>query len=107
VEGPTGVLRQEKISETEIALVVAGSLFGEAGIEFETAMESFVETSYPTVTLDLSMALGITSSAIGKLMSVHKRLLARNRKLRIRGCSDVLFSVFKKIKLDTIIQITR
>ena len=99
-------MKREKISETETALIVAGSLFGEAGIEFENAMESLVETSFSTVTLDLSMALGITSSAIGKLLSVHKRLQARNRKLRIRGCSDVLLNVFKKIKLDTLIQIT-
>jgi anti-anti-sigma regulatory factor len=101
------MLRQEQASETETALIVAGSLFGEAGIDFEKAMESLVGTSYATVTLDLSMALGITSSAIGKLLSVHKRLQASNKTLRISGCSDVIFNIFQKIKLDTLIQITK
>ena len=53
------------------------------------------------------MALGITSSAIGKLLSVYRRLQGKNKKLKIGGCSDVLLSVFRKIKLDTLIQITK
>jgi anti-anti-sigma regulatory factor len=101
------MLSQENVSETETVLIVAGSLFGAAGIEFEKAMESLVESSFPTVTIDLSMALGITSSAIGKLLSVYRRLQAKNQRLRINGCSDVLLNTFQKIKLDTLIQITK
>jgi anti-anti-sigma regulatory factor len=101
------MLSQEKVSETETVLVVAGSLFGEAGIEFEKRMESLVESTFHTITLDLSMALGITSAAIGKLISVYKRLLAKSRTIRISGCSDVLLGIFHRIKLDTLIQITK
>jgi anti-anti-sigma regulatory factor len=101
------MLREEKVSDVEIVLIVAGPLFSEAGIEFEKKMDSLCETAFPTVTLDLSMALGITSSAIGKLLSVHKRLVAQNRRIRISGCSEALLSVFQKIKLDTLIPITR
>ena len=101
------MIRQEQASETETVLIVAGSLFGEAGIEFEKAMEGLAGTSYAIVTLDLSMALGITSSAIGKLLSVHRRLQANNKKIRISGCSDVLLNIFRKIKLDTLIQISK
>ena len=99
------MLRQEQASESETVLVVAGSLFGEAGVEFEKMIDGLAATSYQTVTLDLSMALGITSSAIGKLLSLHKKLREKNKKLRIGRCSDVLFSIFRKIKLDTLIQI--
>jgi anti-anti-sigma factor len=101
------MLRLEKVSETETLLAVAGSLYGEAGVEFESKMESLLKTSSSTITLDLSLALGITSSAIGKLLSVHKRLAAQNRKIRIVGCSDTLFHIFQMIKLDSLIQITQ
>ena len=53
------MLRQEKVSEVETVLIVAGSLFGESGIEFEKGIENLAETSFPIVTLDLSMALGV------------------------------------------------
>jgi anti-anti-sigma regulatory factor len=97
----------EKLSETEILLAVSGSLYGEVGAQFEERIESLCTTNYSTITLDLSMALGITSSAIGKLLSAHKRLLVQNRRIRICGCSEVLYSIFQKIRLDTLIQITR
>jgi anti-anti-sigma regulatory factor len=101
------MLRQEKVSETETLLVVAGPLFGEAGVEFEKRMEGLLSTETPLLTLDLSMALGITSAAIGKLLSVHKRLEAQNRKIRISGCSEPLYKTFMMIKLNTLMDITR
>ncbi|MGA2614687.1 MAG: STAS domain-containing protein [Spirochaetia bacterium] len=101
------MLRQELISESETLLVVSGPLYGEAGLEFERKIEALRESSYVTITLDLSMAVGITSSAIGKLVLVHRQLLAQNRSIRINGCSEALYGIFQKIKLDTLIQITR
>ena len=101
------MLRQEFVSENETLLVVSGPLYGEAGTEFEKKMEVLRESSYVTITLDLSMAVGITSSAIAKLVSVHRQLLSQNRSIRIKGCSEALYSIFQKIKLDTLIQITR
>ncbi len=101
------MLRQEKVSQTETLLVVAGPLFGEAGGEFEKKMEGLLTTTdSPLITLDLSMAIGITSAAIGKLLSVHKRLVAQNRKIRIKGCSAPLYKTFQMIKLNTLIEIT-
>jgi ABC-type transporter Mla MlaB component len=101
------LLRQEMISEIETLLVVSGPLYGAAGLEFEKKIESLRGSTYVTITLDLSMAVGITSSAIAKLVSVHRQLLAQNRSFKISGCSEALYSIFQKIKLDTLIQITR
>ena len=101
------MLRLEKVSENETLLAVAGPLFGEAGAEFEKKMESLMGINSAMITLDLSMAIGITSSAIGKLLSIHKRLSTQNRKIRIVGCNDTLLHTFKMIKLDTLMQITR
>ena len=99
------MLRQEFVSENEALLVVSGSLYAEAGWAFEKKIEALRESSYVTITLDLSMAVGITSSAIAKLVAVHRQLLAQNRSIRIHGCSEALYSIFQKIKLDTLIEI--
>ena len=101
------MVRQETISETETRLVVSGPLYGEAAAEFENKMEALCQGIYRTITLDLSMAVGITSASIGKLVHVQKRLVAQNRSVRINGCSEVLYGIFTKIKLDTLIPITR
>lgn len=101
------MLRQETISDLETRLVVSGPLYGEAGLEFKQKIEALRESSYVTITLDLSMAVGITSSAIAKLISVHRHLLAHGRSFKINGCSEALYSIFQKIKLDTLIQIIR
>lgn len=101
------MLRVEKVSDSEVALIVSGPLYGEAGVDFEKKMEILSQGTDQTITLDLSMALGITSAAIGKLLSIHKKLAAQNRKIRITGCHETIYSVFQKIKLDTLIQITR
>ena len=101
------MLRQEQTSETEVLLIVSGPLYGESAQEFERKIDALRKSSYVTITLDLSMAVGITSSAIGKLVSAHRELLAQNRSFRISGCSETLYSIFQKIKLDTLMQITR
>ena len=101
------MLRQETVSETEVRLVVSGSLYGEAGIELERKLVSLFDSIYSTITLDLSKALGITSSTIGKLLAAHSHLSDQKRTIRIEGCSEVLYSLFQKIKLDTLIPINK
>lgn len=101
------MLNLEKVSQTELKLVVSGSLYGEAGAEFEKRLDWLGLSDYSTITLDLTMALGITSSAIGKLLAVRKRLVERNKTIRIQGCNETLYQTFQRIKLDTLIEITR
>ncbi len=97
----------EKVSETELMLVVTGSLYGEAAAEFERRLEWLAQSDYPTNTLDLSLALGITSAAIGKLIATRKKLVERNKTIRIKGCNETLYATFLKIKLNTIMEITK
>ncbi len=101
------MLRQETISETETRLVVSGPLYGEAGLELENKIDSLATSSYSLIIFDFSMAVGITSAALGKLVALQKRLLEHKRTIRIAGCSEALFRLFQKIKLDTLVQITR
>jgi len=101
------MVRQEIVSDIETRLVVSGPLYGEAGVEFERKIDSLSESPYRTITLDFSMAVGITSSAIAKLVFIQKRFSAQGRSVRIIGCSDVLYGIFTKIRLDTLIEITK
>ncbi len=101
------MLRQETVSESEVRLVLSGSLFGEAGLEFEKKLTALLDTTFGTITLDFSTAIGITSPAIGRILAVHKLLSEQKRTIRIAGCSEVLFILFQKIKLDTVIPISR
>ncbi len=99
------MLRQEMVSENETLLVVSGPLYGQAAEEFEKKMEFLCNSTYTTISIDLSMTVGITSPVIGKLVSIQKRLAAQSRSIRIKGCSEVLLTTFRKIKLDTLIPI--
>ncbi len=101
------MIRLEKVSENETLLVVAGPLYGEAGTDFEKKLESLIGIESATITIDLGMALGITSSAIGKILSMHKRLAATGRKIRIAGCSEPIYRILRTIKLDSLMEITR
>lgn len=101
------MLRWDKVSDDETMLEVSGSLYGKAGEDFEKTLDDLSTGTFRVITLDLSMAIGITSPAIAKLLSVRKRLVDQDRTIRIKGCSEALYEVFKKIRLDTVIEITR
>jgi len=101
------VLQQEIVSATETRLVVSGPLYSEAGEELETRLESLFRNNFLTITIDFSMALGMTASAVARLISVQKRLRQQKRTIRIIGCNEMLYTLFQKIKLDTIMQLTK
>ena len=88
-------------------LYAGGELWGEVGQQFNAWMEKLYDTRSSTMILDLSTALSMNSSAIGKLISVLRRANEERRTFRIVGCSDRLFDMFRIIKLDSIIEITR
>jgi len=96
-----------KISERETRLVVAGEMYGENAADLEKQLESVMGITAQTITLDLSLATGITSSALGKIVRINGRLNAESRELRIVGCSESLFRLFKMMKLDELIPIAR
>ena len=101
------VLRQEIVSETETRLVVSGPLYSEAAEALERRLESLFRNNYQTITIDFSLALGITSSTLAQLILVQKRLREQKRTIRIIGCNDMLYSLFQKIKLHTIMEMTK
>jgi anti-anti-sigma factor len=101
------MFRLETVSGGETILTAVGPIAGESVAEFGRKIEALVAGRATTVTLDLSHADGMSSDAIGKLLELKKKLVEQKRVLRIQGCSDTLWDVFKRIKLDSLIPIQK
>ena len=99
--------RQETVSGGETILTVTGTIAGEAVAEFGKRIEALAAGRSTTVTLDLSQCIAMNSEAIGKLLVLRMRLGEQKKALRIEGCSDPLWNVFKMIKMDILIPIAR
>ena len=59
------------------------------------------------VVLDLSMVPIMTSSGIGKLIILFKRLKGKNRELVINGIHSNLYTMFVSINLDKMLTIIK
>jgi anti-anti-sigma factor len=101
------MFRQETVSGGETILIVTGPIVGEAVVEFAQKLDGLGAGRATTVTLDLSQVPAMNSAAIGKILSLRTRLVEQKRVLRIHGCSDQLFVLFKMIKLDNLLQIEK
>jgi anti-anti-sigma regulatory factor len=101
------MFRTETVSGGETILIVIGPVVGDASVEFGQKVEALIAGRSSTITLDLSQVPAINSQAIGKMLMLRGRLFEQNRVLRIQGCSDPLWGLFKTIKLDTLIPIQK
>jgi anti-sigma B factor antagonist len=59
------------------------------------------------LTLDLSEVHYLTSTALGMLVALHKRLLARRGHLALTNVADIVFEVFAVTRLDRVLDIRR
>ena len=102
-----GLLEQKQVSREEVALTVKGPLSAETSVEFCRQMEQLIAGSSVSISLDLSQTESISSSALGKILLFRKKMAEQHRTLRIRGCSDSLYSTFQMINFDSLILIER
>ena len=98
---------QKEVSKDEVLLEISGPLNGEPANEFQKYLEELSEGPHKTITLNLSEVTSINSSCIGKILLFRKKLAEQDRTIRIRGCSDSLFSTFQLIKFDKLLSIER
>jgi anti-anti-sigma factor len=97
------MFRLETVSSDETILIAIGPISGESAADFGKKIEALIGGRGSTVTLDLSQVPAMNSEAIGKLLLLRKKLAEQKRTLRIQGCSDPMWRIFKTIKLDTLI----
>ncbi|MGO9308647.1 MAG: STAS domain-containing protein [Spirochaetia bacterium] len=101
------MLRQETVSQFETILVVSGALAGEAVEEFGRKLTELCAGRFSIITLDLSQVPSMNSAAIGKLLTIRKRLLDQQTSLRIQGVSPGLYELLHMIKLDQLFDIRK
>jgi len=64
-------------------------------------------TTEPKVVFDFSFLLRMSSSGLGKLIVLHKRLVEQGRQFAIHGINDNLFAFFQAIHLERMIQMDK
>jgi anti-anti-sigma factor len=101
------MFRTETVSGGETILIVTGPIVGDAAAEFGQKVEALINGRSSTITLDLSQVPAMNSQAIGKLLMLRSKLFEQNRALRVQGCSDPLYGLFRTIKLDSLITIEK
>ncbi len=99
------MFRQETISRYEAVLVISGPLSGDAVSEFQMKMEKLSAGEFLTISLDLSEATSISSAALGKVILFRKMLRDQGKTLKIDGCSKELYTMFKQLQLERLIDI--
>ena len=95
------------ISTTDSTIIakITGPVTDPDGEYLRQTFNKIVETSEKKVFIDLSLVPVMTSSAIGKLIVLLRRLKAQKRELIIDGIHDNLFSMFTSINLDKLLTI--
>lgn len=63
------------------------------------------ETDRPTLVLDFSAVSHMSSSALGMLITLHKRIRERNGRLRLCCIESAIYEVFVITRLNEIFQI--
>ena len=64
-------------------------------------------TAEPKVVFDFSFLINKSSSGLGKLIVLHKRLVEQGRQFAIQGINDNLFAFFQGIHLERMIQMDK
>lgn len=93
----------KKVSKSEIVLKVSGSMTGDSVYLFERALKSLQNSSYQTITLDLSQVADVSSLFVGHILHCHQNMVSENKAIRICGYQEAVGEILKLLKVaDTI-----
>jgi anti-anti-sigma regulatory factor len=99
------MIHQEPVSRIETILVVDGPLSGDLVDVLHERLTELSTGTCLTITLDLSSSPVLNSAAIGKLLFFSRKLAESRKTLRIRGCSEGIYRIFKALQLDKLMEI--
>ena len=92
---------------SEMKLTVSGRVDNEGISIFQESLDKALERSEEKAVLDLSALEFINSSGIGKLLIFYKKFKNTGREVVIDGINEDVFTLFKAIRLDKLIEIKR
>lgn len=101
------MFKTKKASENDIVLLISGSMTGGSVSLFEHALNSLQNSSYRTITLDLSKVTDVSSLFVGHILHCHKNLAAENRSIRICGYQDSVGDILKLLNVSNTIQMEK
>ena len=105
--GNSSLLKTVHLSDKEVLLLVTGSMTSDRVNIFERSIRILCKSAYTTITIDLSEVDEISSLFVGHILECHKQLIAENRKIRIRGCTESVAEVLFLMHIDKSIEIER
>jgi anti-anti-sigma factor len=98
-----------KLDQRDEAVMVSiiGAVDNENSEELKSQFQELLTHEFNEAIFDLTHVPFITSSGIGKFLIFYKNLVAKGKKMRIKGVNDNLFELFRSIKLDQLFPIER
>ncbi|MCB0288699.1 MAG: STAS domain-containing protein [Calditrichaeota bacterium] len=88
-----------------IRVNILGAVDNENAEELKQHFQELLKRNFDEAVFDLTYVPFITSSGIGKLLIFYKNIVAKGKKMRIKGINDNLLELFKSIKLDQLFPI--
>jgi anti-anti-sigma factor len=98
-----------KFDQKDEAVLVSiiGAVDNENSEELKNQFQDLLTHEFNEAIFDLTHVPFITSSGIGKFLIFYKNMIAKGKKMRIKGINDNLFELFKSIKLDQLFPIEK
>jgi anti-anti-sigma factor len=98
------IIIRKELSAQEIGIDVLTDLNSDTIAEFRTALYAELEQPYECLVLDLQKVRSINSAALGAILMFQKKAKEKGKRLRIARCSDELWTTFRTIRLDTVLE---
>jgi anti-anti-sigma factor len=86
---------------------IIGAIDNENAEELKNKFQELLQKEFDQAVFDLTYVPFITSSGIGKLLIFYKNVVAKGKKMRVKGINDNLLELFKSIKLDQLFPIEK
>ena len=93
--------------EEAVMISIIGAVDNENSEELKSQFQNLLSQEFNEAVFDLTHVPFITSSGIGKFLIFYKNVVAKGKKMRIKGINDNLFELFRSIKLDQLFPIEK
>ena len=96
---------QVKEKNGVVYVTIIGAVDNENAEDLKQEFQKLLSSDFNEAMFDLTYVPFITSSGIGKFLIFYKNIVAKGKKMRIKGINDNLLELFKSIKLDQLFPI--
>ena len=74
-------------------------------VEMQKKLLSLPGQGHQKVVLDLSALESVDSSVLGSILLLRQALSEKGASLQVRGCSDLVLSVFQRLRMERLLGI--